>query len=45
MIASLAGGYLYILNPAYPWIFSLLTTLISIVVTIFFIRDFRSAEI
>ena len=44
-VASLAGGYLYIFNPAYPWIFSLLTTLISIVVTVFYIRDSRSAEI
>lgn len=44
-VASLAGGYLYILNPAYPWLFSLLTTVISIVVTVLYIRDPHTAEI
>jgi MFS family permease len=44
MIASLAGGYLYTLNPVYPWIFSGVTTLISILVTLFGIHDAQNAE-
>jgi MFS family permease len=45
MLASLAGGYLYTLNPVYPWIFSLGVGLISIILTIVYIRDAQSAEI
>jgi MFS family permease len=45
MIASLAGGYLYVQNPAYPWFFVLITTAVSIVVTALFIRDPQRAEI
>jgi MFS family permease len=45
MVASLAGGYLYNFNPAYPWYFSLVTLLLSIILTIFFIRDAQDAEI
>jgi MFS family permease len=44
MIASLAGGYLYTINPIYPWIFSTVAGLISILLTLFFIRDPRQAE-
>ena len=45
MVASLAGGYLYTLNPAYPWLFSLATTLLSLMLAFFFIRDPQEAEI
>ena len=45
MVASLAGGYLYTLNPAYPWLFSLVTTLLSLMLTFFFIRDPQEAEV
>jgi MFS family permease len=45
MLASLAGGYLYTFNPAYPWLFSLALTFISIIVTVLYIRDAQNAEI
>jgi MFS family permease len=45
MIASFAGGYLYVQNPAYPWFFVLIATAISIIVTVLFIRDPKRAEI
>jgi MFS family permease len=45
MIASLAGGYLYTLNPAYPWLFSTITTMLSIFLTVIYINDARRAEI
>ena len=45
MLASLAGGYLYTLNPAYPWIIAFVLTLLSIAVTVFFVRDAQSAEV
>jgi MFS family permease len=45
MVASLAGGYLYAQNPAYPWFFVLITTAISIVLTFLFIRDPQKAEV
>jgi len=44
MIASLAGGYLYTCNPAYPWAFVLVTTLIAFIVSALFIRDPKKAE-
>ena len=45
MIASLAGGYLYDQNPSYPWFFVLITTAISTLLTVLFIRDAKQAEI
>ncbi len=45
MVASLAGGYLYLLNPIYPWVFSLATTVLSIILTVFYIKDAHSAEV
>ena len=45
MIASLMGGYLYTQNPAYPWFFVLVTTAISVLLTLLFIRDPESAEV
>ncbi|MEA3407131.1 MAG: MFS transporter [Chloroflexota bacterium] len=44
MLASLAGGYLYDGDPAYPWFFVLAATLISLLLSVFFIRDPREAE-
>ena len=44
MIASLAGGLLYTLNPVYPWVLSALTGLISIILTILYVRDPKQAE-
>jgi len=45
MFASLAGGYLYTLHPAYPWLISVSLTIISIIVTVLFIRDAKNAEV
>ena len=45
MIASFAGGYLYALNPTYPWFFVAMTTAISIILTVLFIRDPQRAEV
>jgi MFS family permease len=45
MLASLAGGYLYTLNPASPWFVVMGTTAISVVLTLFFVRDPHTAEI
>jgi MFS transporter, DHA1 family, quinolone resistance protein len=45
MLASLAGGWLYTLHPAYPWVFSTLVTLISIVLVLIYLRDPHEAEV
>ena len=45
MLASLAGGYLYLLNPAYPWLFTLVATVISILLALLFLRDPHHAEV
>ena len=45
MIASFAGGYLYVLNPTYPWFFTAVTTAISIILVLLFIRDPQQAEV
>ncbi len=39
MVSALAGGYLYDFDPMYPWFFVCLTTALSVLITIFFIRD------
>ena len=39
IVCSLLGGYLYTLNPAYPWLFVLVTTVLSIVLAALFVRD------
>jgi MFS family permease len=44
MAASLAGGLLYQLNPASPWIFATITGVISILITVFYVRDAQQAE-
>ena len=45
MISSLAGGFLYTLNPLYPWAFSLLATLLSLLLVYIFVRDPQNAEV
>jgi hypothetical protein len=45
MIASLAGGYLYALRPAYPWLFALAATLLALAVTVLFVREPKEAEV
>ena len=45
MVASLAGGILYAMDPAYPWFFVLVTTIISLATAAFFVRDPQEAEI
>jgi hypothetical protein len=44
MVASLAGGYLYTLNPASPWIVSTAVGLLALLLSLFFIRDPERAE-
>jgi MFS family permease len=44
MVASLAGGYLYTFNPAYPWIFSFGVTVLAILIVLRFIQDPKDAE-
>ncbi len=39
IVCSLLGGYLYSLNPAYPWLFVLVTTALSIGLAALFVRD------
>jgi MFS family permease len=44
LLASLAGGFLYALNPVYPWILSAVAGLLAIVLTVLFVRDPLEAE-
>jgi len=44
MLSSVAGGYLYALNPAYPWYVAAGLMLLAIGVTVGFIRDVQRAE-
>jgi MFS family permease len=45
MLAYLAGGYLYDLNPAYPWFMALGATASAILLIALFIRDPQQAEV
>ena len=45
MLASLAGGYLYAADPAYPWLFVLIATSASILLTALFVRDPQQAQV
>lgn len=45
MTASVLGGILYGLNPTYPWVVITATTLISIFLTLFWIRDPQEGEV
>lgn len=44
MIASIIGGFLYSLNPIYPWLCILGTTIIQFISILLFIRDPKKAE-
>jgi hypothetical protein len=44
MAGSILGGYLYSLNPAYPWICVLFTNIVQLVSVILFIRDPEKQE-
>lgn len=44
MVSSLAGGYLYAANPAYPWYVASALMVLAIVLTGLFIRDPETAE-
>ncbi len=44
MVASLAGGFLYTLNPASPWIVSTAAGLLALLLSIIFIQDPERAE-
>jgi MFS family permease len=44
MVASISGGYLYAANPTYPWLIGLVTSLISLSLAMFFLRDPANAE-
>ena len=45
VISSLLGGMLYTWSPVLPWIFVFFTTLLSILLIVFFIRDPQEAEV
>jgi MFS family permease len=44
MLSSLVGGYLYTANPGYPWFLIAGTLLISILLTVLFVRDPHTVE-
>ena len=44
MVASLAGGFLYTLNPVSPWVLTVITGILSILLTILYVRDPRQVE-
>jgi MFS family permease len=45
VLGSIAGGYLYGHNPAFPWFFVLGATAISVLLSALFLRDPKRAEI
>jgi len=45
VIASFASGYIYDLNPTYPWLFAAIAVLVSLVVSLIFIRDPEEAQV
>ncbi len=44
MLGSIAGGYLYGYNPAFPWFFVLGATTLSLLLSALFLRDPKQAE-
>jgi MFS family permease len=44
MVASVAGGLLYTLNPVFPWLCVLGTTLTQLICIVIFVRDPKHAE-
>jgi MFS family permease len=45
MVAALAGGFLYAINPAYPWIAATAAGLLAVLLAVGFVRDPREAEV
>ena len=45
MAASIAGGVLYLVYPAAPWIFATIAGVISVIITVLFVRDAQTAEL
>ena len=45
VVSSLLGGMLYTWSPVLPWVFVFCTTLLSILLIVFFIRDPQEAEV
>jgi MFS family permease len=45
ILASMIGGLLYMVSPVLPWVFVFFTTLISILLIVFFISDPQEAEV
>jgi MFS family permease len=44
MLGSVAGGFLYGQNPAWPWFFVLSATAVSVLLSALFLRDPKQAE-
>ncbi len=44
MLGALAGGFLYALNPVYPWIAATAAGLLAVLLTVGFVRDPREVE-
>jgi hypothetical protein len=44
MVASITGGLLYSLNPIYPWLCILGTTILQLLSVLLFVRDPEKAE-
>ena len=45
ILSSIAGGYIYALNPSYPWILASVSILLSLSITALCIRDPKKAAI
>ena len=45
MMALFGGGFLYALNPRYPWYFAGALTALSVILNVLFIRDPQQAEV
>lgn len=45
MISSLLGGYLYSMNPTYPWYFIAGSMIIAVLLLVGFVRDPQRAEV
>jgi MFS family permease len=43
ILSSIAGGFLYAINPTYPWIFAFFSYLASIIVLALYVRDPKQA--
>jgi MFS family permease len=45
MLGSVAGGYLYDVNPTFPWVFVTGATAVSVLLTLLFLRDPEHAQV